>query len=807
MKKLLIALAVSVVAAGAALFAAARFGLLGVDRGGATQGRVVTRAAWEPYDYQLREGPRERSYNVTAIVTVPEGASPNVRFVLDLQDRSNYYFVEMTDARARVAKVVLGSETDIGIGKPVGLKPGNNRVVLKRRHDSIEAILNDAVVARAEDEEFRGGSIGAGVLEGSASLKVGNAQKCDPIYLADDFMRTATEVGGWKTMSGTFQAAVIRNPSLSSNAFYYIGSAAGNQPGTAVGGEWFWDNYRFRTAAMSSAADDVGICFYYRDQNNYYLFRWNADKQPAGTKARKQLVKRQHGHEALLAEAPGGYQPGVWFQLEAEVVGDRIRAFIDGQQVFSVTDPGLCFGRVALYSAVTSSAGASFDDVLVQSVRGFEDDFATPSLGRWRPLGGAWGQTKQSDRYACRVTADGPAKAVTGSSRWRDYAFAADVRLPKEIVPATEAGLVSHYLDETNYVLFAWQPAAGAARLEAFVEGKRVVQEHAVVHRAPAGTRHLLAVDWNGAVATASLDGQPVASAWVTGLPQGSIGLYAAEAQGLAFENVRVNFPLPPEPVLTTHEIFSRELTMEVWAGAANDWEAASESLDGESAQLFWHRADFHGDATMEIELKGDAARAAAGSRLPRSCRMALSADAPNSVLTGYNFVLTWPDAAKGEKAYKATITRRGTAAAQRNVTLDSAVRRLRFQRQGHYIIAYANDEPILGAKDPHPLPGCRAAFAAQNIPIPRQDVAVFSDTVRVHTFSKAPADWRPAAGTWEISNRWECDPRWSFFSGVPDASALAAIWNKFAYEGDVSVEFAVGPKMETARGGTAYGY
>jgi len=157
-------------------------------------------------------------------------------------------------------------------------------------------------------------------------------------------------------------------------------------------------------------------------------------------------------------------------------------------------------------------------------------------------------------------------------------------------------------------------------------------------------------------------------------------------------------------------------------------------------------------------------------------------------------------------------------------VPLASPVHRLRFERLGNYLIASVNDKPILHAKDPHPLVGCRAAFAAQNFPLPsktpatapggvkvysfdRQDVAVFSDTLRIYTFSKAASDWRPAAGTWEISNRWECDPRWSFFSGVPEGEALAAIWNKFGFDGDLSVEFAVGPKMETARGGTAYRY
>lgn len=810
MKKALVALLVLVAAAAGVAAVWLAPGILGGRREGHTVvGRVLERAPWEPYGYQLREAPRSRSYNLPVAVAVAEGAKPNVRLVLDLQDRANYYFVELTDALTRIGKVESGLEMALGTQKPLGLQPGNNRVVLKRRYDTIEVVLNDVVAARAADESFHGGSIGAGVLGDSATVKVGTPQQCDPVHLRDDFMRAKEEEGAWRTVAGSWHVAELRNPSLSSNAFFYVASAVGGKPtATAVRGEWFWDNYRLRATVRSTGNADVGIYVYYRDPDNYYLFRWNAEAQPHGGKARKQLIKRWHGKESLLAEAPGGYQPGVWYELEAEVVEDRIRAFIDGHTIFSVTDPCLCFGAVGLYSALPAPAEAHFDDVLVQGVRGFEEDFSTVAAGRWRPLGGSWAQRADEQGFHCLVSARTPAKAIAGSSQWRDYALATHVRLPPELLPATQVGVVSRYLDETNYLLFSWQPATGAGRLEAVVEGKPVVQEHTVVHRATPATRHLLGVEWKGAVATASLDGQPVLSAWVPGLPRGAVGLFAAEADGLRFERARVDFPLPPEPVLTTHKIFERELTMEVWAGAANDWEPDQEIIDGAYTQLYWHRADFHGDATMEINLKEEVAAAVEQSKARRLCRMVLSAEQGKSASTGYAFVLEWPDAAQAARTHRATIVRSGAVVAQRSLSLPARVRRIRFERIGNHVIATVNDEPVLAAKDPNPLPGCRAAFAAVNIPVPREDVAVFSDNLRVYTFNKAAGDWRPAAGTWEISNRWECDPRWSFFSGVPESSSpLAAIWNKYAFDGDVSVEFAVGPKMETARGGTAYQY
>jgi hypothetical protein len=487
----------------------------------------------------------------------------------------------------------------------------------------------------------------------------------------------------------------------------------------------------------------------------------------------------------------------VWYELEVEVIGQRIRTFIDGHEIFHVADPSLCFGKVGLHAATMSSSAAHFDDVLVQSVRSFHDDFSTEVAGRWSALRGTWEQRKVRGWHARVVSATEPARCIAGSRRWRNYTLATTVRLPAKLSGDGEVGLVGHYLDETNYVLFTWCPARGVARLEALVGGGEVASEKAEVPRGLPDTRHALELVWRQNVVTARLNGQAVVSAWVPKLPRGKVGLYAAMIDRLAFEHARVTFPLPPEPVLTTSEVFTKEHSMQIWAGAARDWDTTSETIDGHALKPVWHRANFFGDATVEVKLK-DRSASAAG---PKACHLVLSAESHQTVGAGYRFALTWPAAGGGK--FGATLRRGKQAVAERTVALADPPRRLRLDRLGAHVIASVNDEQILGFKDPQPLRGTRAAYATCNLEVPKENVKVFSDTVRVYTFSRASSDWRRAAGTWEISNRWECDPRWSFFSGVPDGSKLAAIWNKYAYEGDVSVEFAIGPKMKRARGGS----
>lgn len=56
------------------------------------------------------------------------------------------------------------------------------------------------------------------------------------------------------------------------------------------------------------------------------------------------------------------------------------------------------------------------------------------------------------------------------------------------------------------------------------------------------------------------------------------------------------------------------------------------------------------------------------------------------------------------------------------------------------------------------------------------------------YTFATAPTDWQPSGGTWELTNRFQCDPRWSFYGGMRRTGA-AVTWNKRRFQGDVAVE------------------
>ncbi|MBM4044054.1 MAG: PEGA domain-containing protein, partial [Planctomycetes bacterium] len=153
----------------------------------------------------------------------------------------------------------------------------------------------------------------------------------------------------------------------------------------------------------------------------------------------------------------------------------------------------------------------------------------------------------------------------------------------------------------------------------------------------------------------------------------------------------------------------------------------------------------------------------------------------------------------------EAALLRKGAEVGRGKCALAAPASRVRLARRGNCLIAYADDEPLLGWVDPSPLSGTAVAYAGD---IPPEKVQVLSDDVWVYTFEDAPADWRVESGRWEVTNRWQCDPRWSFFSGRPDGKAkLAALWNKREFSGDVCLEFAAAIQMDRARGGRYYEY
>ena len=100
---------------------------------------------------------------------------------------------------------------------------------------------------------------------------------------------------------------------------------------------------------------DVGVMFRYQNNNNYYRVSFSARESFA------RLEKKVGGVFTTLATDARGYLNGNTYHLVVNVSGNLIQVTRDGDPIFSVSDPDLPSGSVALYCQDSTQ----FDNVLI----------------------------------------------------------------------------------------------------------------------------------------------------------------------------------------------------------------------------------------------------------------------------------------------------------------------------------------------------------------------------------------------------------------------------------------------------------
>ena len=97
---------------------------------------------------------------------------------------------------------------------------------------------------------------------------------------------------------------------------------------------------------------------------------------------------------------------------------------------------------------------------------------------------------------------------------------------------------------------------------------------------------------------------------------------------------------------------------------------------------------------------------------------------------------------------------------------------------------------------------GGLSGLAASALGLDASAAELLSSNVYDYAFSKAPTDWIIRSGLWNATNRWTCQPQWSWYGGyAPDG--IAAMWNKRDFSGDIVVEMYFAFKMRVGRAPT----
>ncbi|SDE43261.1 Polygalacturonase [Paenibacillus sp. UNCCL117] len=122
-----------------------------------------------------------------------------------------------------------------------------------------------------------------------------------------------------------------------------------------------WTDYTYEAKVkMPIANANAGLVFRVQDANNYYMYRVNSSNQ------KLELYKSVNQVLTLVSSTPFTAQPNQWYTIKASIQGNTITGYVDGVVKMKWTNPvtELTAGKIGFR---TTSAGVSFDDVLVVS--------------------------------------------------------------------------------------------------------------------------------------------------------------------------------------------------------------------------------------------------------------------------------------------------------------------------------------------------------------------------------------------------------------------------------------------------------
>ena len=731
-------------------------------------------ADWKSYGYELsKEQTRRNFYADLVFKSLDDLAALDLRIPFCVQNQQDYYFAELAGGFARLGKVELGIERYIGTATKLDqVDSGPARLRLLRQGGHILLALNHSRVAGAFDETYKAGKIGIGAIGRHSEILSTSLRPLPEVFFTDDFMRSEEEQGQWTIISGEWKVSSIENSLRSINAFSFQGKAK-KGAALAVAGYSSWNDYLLRLACKPQEKAAVGVAFCFIDESNYHLFRWEG-----GAKGKCQIIEVRDGKRSSLMEFDGGFQPGVWYQIEVMLSGDSVNVSIDGHSLPEARYSKISYGRIGLYSE--SDKGCLFDDVSVGPVTSQSFNAHWQSDNRWQAFGGSWNVSELNGNFAV----DG--KATTGGKfLCMSSANSSIVTTAKFLQPFKgTAGLAFCYEDEGNYYSFELSRSrSSVARLIKTLDGKRTELSSSEMPDDP----EQVSVSAIEGILSAWINGKKVLDAPDSTFRSGRAGLLLGLQSDASFSKVSLRSTPAPAPVLKTNKIFSKEKSMSNWADPESDW--IIENPHDPGNQVWMHRMDFKGDTWIQMNLNPSSTAGRA--------RLFLCGE--KGIDSGYRLELGLGT------TRTVKLLKENRVMALNELQLNQQPGRLTLRRSGNLLVGYVDGKRVVSFQDEQPLKGERVGWSAWAGMVRLDDVQIFNENIYSYTFEKAPVDWRPAAGSWEVTNRWQCDPRWSWFSGREKRGA-AVLWNKRMFHGDLSVEFIAAPKMDRTRGDyTAY--
>ncbi len=606
-------------------------------------------------------------------------------------------------------------------------------------------------------------------------------QAVAPVYFSDDFMHPPDELGEWVPERGEWAVQTLDNPVRSANAFSLVGAG---EDALIRAGHWFWRDYTVGVSVLSPAErHNFGVRFCGSEAGHYSVEVRTPEDGPTILRLKRTTAE---GGATVLREKPVELSSDIWYRLRISQVRGRISVYLDESLLLTAADPApLLGGNLGLLAF--DSSGVVYDDVDVAPTRQISQDFQVQSPAPDGVLDFAEDWARE-DRIV--VPAGGGALGLRGillENATLDCRLPADATLPDNFVLEMRGQQVGN-----NWVSLRIQRADGEDATAAIIvakNGRQTVVDETSLERER--TWHgAYSLVFRGRYVYAIHNGQILCMS--DELPSGGAGRSSIRVSDndrpLAVEAIALA-PSREMPSLENRvETFEHERSMSNWGSPAAEWTSGKAPF----GEAFWHRSDFWAGASVTLNTQA----------------VDLDGKVPFGLVFGANVGTDKPVArvdigmaeAGGEQLAARLLVNEDV---RERIDLENVPQSLTLERFGDRLQVHLDGKLQWSIPLPDGLQslGRVGRYGPGNKKPWADALTVRGRKVMTYPFKKAPADWTQATGDWAITNRWECDPRWSFFSGQR-LDGVAALWHKARFPDNVTLEFFVGPKMDRSRGG-----
>jgi len=760
-------------------------------RVGGTVYHVLSRANTQCYD---------------AVLKLKDGNLPSA-ILIAADEGGNGYRIVFSDGKAVLeamgngaSKALRSSDLPAFITEGGG-KAGTTTLLVRRRWHRLSVLINGCIVIDAL-ENSRAEGIAAIIEDAFGNVEESALREIGDVSFADDFVRKSGELGQWKAATGQWKIhstieqwneGVAFNPAgvaRSSNAFALATSCLDGEAFITAGQE-FWDDYVFSVAAKSDAGS-MGLAFGCVGKDECHRLEWN------GGESLLRLARISGGNDETLASARMERRPDQWHMLEVRLEGRKVIACIDGTPRLECESPDANRGSIGLWAR--GCGEAVFDDVFVSSNQEFNlDEIADVAAGKkWKVEDGNDGQNGINAPAIRKFRPSGRGFSIllpVEADFDRMIASTAISGIPKK----GRAGLVCGWKSPKDYLSAEIASGGGddrAVRICRIAGGKMETLAEAEAPETGGGAILRLDTTREGLIRL-YLDGRLFLQAAIGETPTGRIGCLAEGGGEVAFDAPTVCLTeIVEQEHVIANDIFRRDAYMEGWAAPSGAWVKVEKPDPVMGKHAYWHKGDFFGRFEIQTRLR----------RANPVTRLFFCSDATGAVgnpQTGYRLdaMLTT------DGTLNVSLYRGAERAAQESVKLtaqETSDLNIGVESNGCYInsfIAFKNGEntirrDLIVFRDSDPPGGTMLGIGCDAQPF-IEKTEILREGVWDDVFDKALCDWR-AEGIWRVTNRFQCDPRWSWMNGTSRNTAV--LWSKREFEGDLTVEFYAAMRMALAR-------